>query len=250
LQEYHKLFNSKSKLYETARPAYPEELFQHLSDVCSSRNRVWDCGCGNGQAAESLAKIFKKVSATDISEQQIRNAKLRKNIEYAVSSAEQTEFADNSFDLVCVAQALHWFHFETFWPEVTRVIKPNGVFSTWGYTWPSISPDLDRIFKELVLDKIEPYWAPQNRLLWDHYVDINFPFNKVDSPDFTMEVSWNINQFFDFIHTFSATRQCMKNQGTLFFETAFNTMSRVWGSAEEKRIVHLDFVFYAGKIRK
>lgn len=210
---------------------------------------AWDCACGNGQAAENLAQIFDRVIASDISEQQIENAKKIDNVEFTVCTAEQTDFPDDSFDLICVAQALHWFNFELFWSEIRRVLKPNGIFSAWGYTWPSISPELDSIFQKLILDVIEPYWAPQNRLLWNHYEEISFPFEEVESPNFTMEVNWNLNEFFDFIHTYSATRRCMEKQGTKFFETAFDTIAQYWGETEFKRVVSLDFVFYAGQLK-
>lgn len=242
------LFNDKTELYASARPHYPQELFLYLSGLCSSRNRAWDCACGNGQAAESLAKIFDKVIATDISKQQILSAKNIENVEFSVSPAESTGFSERSFDLVCVAQALHWFNLENFWPEVQRVLKPDGVFSAWGYTWPSISPNLDSLFEEKILTVIEPYWAPQNKLLWNHYKDVDFPFAKINSPEFTMAVNWNLDEFFDFVHTFSATRRCLEEHGSDFFKHALKTMALQWGEAEQKKTVHLDFVLYVGKL--
>ncbi|MGI9276604.1 MAG: class I SAM-dependent methyltransferase [Endozoicomonas sp.] len=247
--KHHDLFNDKSKLYESSRPTYPDELYKHLSDLCSSKEKAWDCACGNGQAAENLSSIFDKVVATDISEQQIKNAKNINNVEFSVSLAENTEFPDNSFDLICVAQALHWFNFETFWPEIKRVLKPNGIFSAWGYTLPTISDELDSILQESIYDVIEPYWAPQNKLLWDHYEDVDFPFVKINSPNFTMEVDSNLNEFSDFIHTFSATRLCMKEQGDRFFEVAFDAISQIWGDIEQKKTISLGFTFYAGRMK-
>lgn len=244
------LFSDKSKLYESARPLYPDNLYQYLSSLCESTETAWDCACGNGQAAESLAKIFDKVIATDMSEQQIENAKSLNNVEFSVSSAEKTSFSDNTFDLICVAQALHWFDFDAFWPEVQRLLKPNGVFSAWGYSWPNISPELDAIFQEQILEVIEPYWAPQNKLLWDHYQEVNFPFDKLDSPEFSMRTNWNLNEFFNFVHTFSATRRCMKEQGDVFFQRAFDAMAMQWGEIEEKKVIEYDFVFYAGKKKR
>ncbi len=245
----HTLFNDKTELYESARPLYPEKLYHYLSDLCPSKNMAWDCACGNGQAAENLAQIFDKVIATDISEQQIKNAKNIDKVEFSVSSAESTVFSDNSFDLICVAQALHWFNFEAFWPEVKRVLKPDGVFAAWGYTWPNISPELDKLFQVSILDEIQPYWAPQNKLLWNHYKDIDFPFTKVNPPNFFMAVNWNLEEFFDFVHTFSATRRCMEEHGREFFDTALNTMARQWGDIEQKKTINLDFVLYVGKMK-
>ncbi len=246
---HHKLFNDKSKLYKSARPLYPTGIYEHFSQHCQSTDLVWDCACGNGQAAESLAKFFDKVIATDISEQQIRNAIKKPNIEYLVSSAEKTIFPNDSFDLVCVAQALHWFDFELFWPEVQRVLKRNGIFATWGYTWPSIAPDIDAAFSEYILKVIEPFWASQNRVLWNHYQNIDFPFEKIDSPQFIMQVEWNLDQFFIFIHTFSATRRCMENNGSEFFNRAYSMILQEWGNVQEVKTVSLDFILYVGKMK-
>jgi len=129
------LFSEKSDLYAQARPQYPQALFDFLSSCVAHHNSVWDCATGNGQAAVGLAKIFSHVQATDMSEQQIAHALAADNITYSVQSAEHTNFADQQFDLITVAQALHWFNFEKFWPEGLRVLKPGGVFSAWAYDW-------------------------------------------------------------------------------------------------------------------
>jgi ubiquinone/menaquinone biosynthesis C-methylase UbiE len=244
--DHHTLFNDKAHLYKSARPAYPQALYTYLAGLCSSTNTAWDCACGNGQAAVGLADQFDSVFATDISEQQISNAKKHPKIHYSASPAENTCFSENSFDLVCVAQALHWFDFDSFWPEVGRVLKPNGIFSAWGYTWPQINPQLDKAFNQLVLNVIEPYWAFQNKLLWEHYKGINFPFEKIDAPEFEMSVKWDLDSFFNFVHTFSATRQCMCAIGDHFFTHAYLEMNKLWGNSKEKKTVSLDFVFYAG----
>ena len=105
-------FSRQSDLYAKYRPTYPQELYDFILSKVENRNAVWDCGTGNGQTARELAKYFEKVFATDISEKQIDKADQATNIFYSVQPAEQTNFADNSFDLVTVSQALHWFNFE------------------------------------------------------------------------------------------------------------------------------------------
>jgi len=122
------LFSEKSDLYAQARPQYPQALFDFLSSCVVHHGSVWDCATGNGQAAVGLAKLFVHVQATDMSEQQIAHALTAENITYSVQSAERTNFADQQFDLITVAQALHWFDFEKFWPEVLRVLNPAECF--------------------------------------------------------------------------------------------------------------------------
>ena len=79
-------------------------------------------------------QVFTKVFAAEISQKQIDKAVHSDNIFYSVQPAEQTDFPNNSFDLVTVAQALHWFRFDEFYKEVKRVTKPGGVFAGWIYS--------------------------------------------------------------------------------------------------------------------
>lgn len=245
--DHHKLFDDKAELYESSRPTYPTELYEYLSSLCPSHRSAWDCACGNGQAATSLVNHFDDIYATDISEEQIGNAKQHTRINYKVAPSETSGLQSESCDLVCVAQALHWFDHDIFWPEVLRVLRPGGIFSAWGYNWPILEKELEVIFRTLILDVVDSYWAPQNQLIWDHYKDIDFPFNTIVSPKPTMEVAWNLNEFFNFIHTFSATRRCIEDIGNNFFNLAYDRAIEAWGEPESKKVIAFDFVFYVGQ---
>ena len=159
--------------------------------MCIEKKSAWDVACGNGQAAIDLVEHFDQVHATDISEEQIAHAHLHPRVQYSVQLAEETNFAENQFDLVSVAQALHWFDYDRFWPEVKRVLKPKGVFAAWGYSWFSINTVADQALNENFLAPIESYWAKENQLLWDGYRDIPFPFERIEAPKFKMNVEWN-----------------------------------------------------------
>src|SRR5258706_6836941 len=134
-------FSTQSDKYAKYRPAYPDALYEYLLSIVPGRENAWDCGTGNGQIAQVLAQSFDKVFATDISRQQIDNAIIHPRIEYSVQPAEKTSFPDDSFDLVTVAQAIHWFDFQAFYQEVHRTIRNRGVLAVIGYgliqTYPS-----------------------------------------------------------------------------------------------------------------
>ena len=117
------LFSKQAEDYAKYRPVYPKELFDHILQFVIEKNTAWDCATGNGQAAFALAQYFKRVIATDISEKQLSLAKPHPNIKYQIASAEKTDFLDNSFDLITVAQAYHWFKFDAFEKEVKRVTE-------------------------------------------------------------------------------------------------------------------------------
>jgi len=84
-------------------------------------------------------------------------------------------------------------------------------------------------------------------LIWNHYQDLDFPFEKIVSPKFKMELELNLDEFFNFIHSISATRRCMGEIGIKFFQNAYSTVSVLWGNPLDKRVIDLDFVFYVGR---
>lgn len=243
--DIHKLFDDKSDIYAQARPRYPQALYKWLAEQCPSHSAVWDVGCGSGQAALDLRGYFETVQATDVSPSQIENAPATAGVTFSVQPAESTNFADQTFDAVFVAQALHWFDHSKFWPEVMRVLKPNGVFAAWGYSWPHIDPETDQLLDESLLSVIRSHWAVQNQLLWDRYEGVASPFKPLPVPEFELIVSWSLKQFFAYLHSWSATRRCMDVQGDDFFENSYRQLSQQW-APEEIREVTMDFVVIAG----
>lgn len=241
------LFSDKSDLYAAARPQYPESLYEFLASCTSPRERAWDCGAGNGQSSISLVEYFSEVYATDASEQQIANAIQKKCIFYSVQPAEKTSFADDYFDIVTVAQALHWFNLDQFWSEVTRVLRSGGIFAAWGYDWFLISPEIDDVIKESVLDVIAPYWSPRAHLVWDGYRDVGFPFEPISVPPIPMKVSWNLPELLKYILTWSAAKQCVQQQGKEFLEILDKRLLNVWGQAEERKEIIMNFHLIAGR---
>jgi SAM-dependent methyltransferase len=241
------LFSDKSDLYAAARPQYPKELYQFLVSCLNTRERAWDCGAGNGQASIALADYFFEVYATDVSNQQIANAIPRNNVFYSVQPAEQTNFPNAYFDAVTVAQALHWFDFNQFWLEVKRVLKRDGIFAAWCYDRLSVSPEIDAVVKEHILDIIEPYWSPHLRHLSTGYHDVGLPFEPIEVPPIPMRVLWNLPELLAYMHTWSATRQYMKQHGNDFFEVLGERLFRIWGEMEQKRKVTMNFYVVAGR---
>lgn len=106
------------------------------------RDVAVDVGAGTGQATIPLSKLFHKVVAIEPSEGQFANITAQApNIELRLAAAEQVDSVldSQSVDLLVVAQAIHWFNQEQFWPAVARVLKPGGTVAYWGYGTTSLS---------------------------------------------------------------------------------------------------------------
>lgn len=240
------LFNDKSHIYALARPHYPQSWYDFLANLIAPNAEVWDAACGNGQATYDLAQYFKQIYATDISENQIKHAKFAENIAYSVQASEATDFASNQFDLICVAQALHWFNYDEFWPEIKRVLKAGGVFAAWGYSWFSIADVIDECVKSDLLNTIKDYWAAQNQLLWDKYKTIPFPLSALEVPEIEMQVNYDLNEFMAYLHSWSAVRRCMQDKGEGFFEAFRLKLSKIWGPTNAKRTLAMPMCIVLG----
>lgn len=230
-------FSEKSGLYAAARPRYPDALFEFIAGACLVRERAWDCATGNGQAALGLARHFAAVEATDASAQQVGSAAPHERVRYSLAPAEKTNFAPASFDAVCVAQALHWFDLDRFYNEVRRVLKPGGIVAVWGYDVMRVAPGFDGLFAQAVLGALEPYWPPQNRLLWAGYETIPFPFARIEAPRFAIEVHWTFAQFRDYVCTWSAMRGLEAAKGADYLGPAWEDLGREWGAELSQRVV-------------
>ena len=228
--------------YATWRPEYPQEFFTYLSSLSTEHNRALDCGTGNGQAAKLLAKFYKEVYATDISEAQLKHAVALPNIHYSVSPAEKTDFPDQYFDMVCAAQAAHWFKHEVFYKEVERVLKPNGVLALISYGLIEINDDIDKLIKILYTNILAAYWDKERRFIDDHYQSLPFPYKELPIPSFQIDCEWNLAQLIGYLNTWSALNHYKKVKGINPLDEIIAELKNVWGSGDIVRPVQFPII--------
>ena len=243
----HLTFGAGGMTYAAARPRYPADLFAFIAAHCRAHARAWDCACGNGQAALGLANHFSHVCATDLSAGQLAAAIAHPAIAYSVQSAEASAFAPASFDAVCVAQALHWFDLDRFWSAVQRVLRPGGVFAAWGYSWFTVFPPVDQVIDAVLRPRLQPYWAPQNRLLWDGYRDLAWPFAPIAAPDFAIVVTWTADQLWEYIGSWSAARRCCEAEGDQALAPMRAALVAAWGDPQTPRTVSMPLAVRLGR---
>ncbi|MCP2043094.1 class I SAM-dependent methyltransferase [Pontibacter sp. HSC-36F09] len=206
-------FSGHAADYARYRPTYPQELIAHLAGIAPARQLAWDCATGNGQVAGMLAPLFNQVVATDISENQLKNAMQLPNVSYRVEQAEQSSLTDQSVDLIVVAQAVHWFDFDQFYQEVKRVLKPEGVIAVIGYGLLKTHPALDKVIEHFYSDVLDGYWDPERNYLDEGYRTIPFPFEEIVLPKFSSSYTWTPDDLIGYLNTWSAVKHYEKQQG-------------------------------------
>jgi ubiquinone/menaquinone biosynthesis C-methylase UbiE len=242
------LFSSQSKAYATFRPTYPKALYDFIFQHVKEKGTAWDCATGNGQVASYLSHHFKEVFATDISQQQLDHAEKKDNIHYSISPAEQTTFENGQFDLITVAQALHWFDRDKFYDEAKRIGKPGSILAVWGYAMLYIKPDIDALILNFYNETVGPYWDDARRLVEQEYKTITFPFEKFETPRFTIEVQWTLNQLSGYFSSWSATQKYIKEKGHDPVKPFIDKLETFW-SKSEMTVTFPVFVLL-GKIKK
>lgn len=205
-------FSGHSKLYATFRPTYPEDLYAFIFKHVKKFDTAWDCATGNGQVAQVLARHFKQVEATDLSQQQLDSAIQINNIHYSAQRAEKTNFPEKHFDLITVGQALHWFDVDRFYIEAKRVGKRDAMLAVWGYAICKVNSNVDEHFDHFYNGVVGPYWDSARKMVEEEYANVPFPFEQVETPKFSIVVEWTLEEFAGYLTTWSATQKFMKDK--------------------------------------
>ncbi|MCB9046352.1 MAG: class I SAM-dependent methyltransferase [Chitinophagales bacterium] len=241
-------FSQQSDIYANYRPGYPQELFDWLYAQCNSFDTAWDCATGNGQAAVKIVAIFQTVCATDLSISQLENSTKKDNIIYQQERAEQPSFADNNFDLVTVAQSLHWFDHAVFFEQVKRVAKNGAVFAAWGYNLPRVSPTINDIVDDFYTHIVGPYWDAERKHVDNEYASIEVPFEKIEAQKFKITYEWAAEHMLGYLNTWSSVQHYIKKNNKNPVDLIASKLMDAWGAGPKE--VTFPVFMRAGRVKK
>ena len=198
-----------------------------------------------------FAPHFQQVMATDISMKQLEHAVHNARIIYSIGSAEKTLFPDDSFDLITVAQAYHWFHFESFFHEATRVGKADSIVAVWGYGLIHCqTPALNNIIKYFYSETVGRYWDAERTYVDDGYKTIPFYFQNLPSQDFSIDLTWNWEDLVGYFNSWSSVQHFIKANQTNPVDEFASELRKYWIDPQEKKLFSFPLFLKIGKIRK
>ncbi len=137
--------------YETARPGYPDELFDMLVQSCAlgPRCRVLEIGPGPGQATMELLGRGASVVAVEPGADMV--AQLRERVTGRPCQVIQADFEDatvtGSFDLAVAATSFHWVDPAVGISRLAALVAPAGWLALWWNVFRDVGPN-DAAFAE------------------------------------------------------------------------------------------------------
>jgi SAM-dependent methyltransferase len=237
LGAHERLFGAQAAAYSAFRPSYPPALFAELARRAPALRDAWDVGAGTGQAALGLAEHFEHVLATDVSAKMLAAAAPHPRITYRHLVDEPRDLADASFELVSVAQALHWFDIPRFYSTVQRVLAPGGLFAAWCYSLLEVEPAFDALVRELHDVTLAPDWPPPRKLVLEGYRSLALPFQEEPFPAFAIERELTLPDVLGYLATWSGLAAHRRRTGFDALQALAPTLASTWGEPTHSRLV-------------
>jgi trans-aconitate methyltransferase len=129
-------FDSIARLYDQARPGYPDALFDDLCQITGVRaqSRLLEIGCGTGHATVPLAARGLHIHCVELSKKMAAVAREKlvsfPRVQVTVADFDTWE-TDARYHLIYSASAYHWLNPNTRIDRIARLLRPRGWLAVW-----------------------------------------------------------------------------------------------------------------------
>ena len=172
MKEYENFWDKNAKRYDRFmrkdRAAY-EKLYELIRPVVKART-VLELAAGTGLIAKNIVRAASHIEVTDASEEMITEAKRNNRsakLHFSVRDMFCLPYADKSFDVVIVSNALHIIpQPEKALAEIRRVLKDDGVLiaPTFTHAGNSFSGKVRAFFMKLAGFPLHSRWTSEEYL--------------------------------------------------------------------------------------
>ena len=172
MKKSENFWNRNAKRYDRFmrkdRAAY-EKLYELIRPVVKART-VLELAAGTGLIAKNIVRAASHIEVTDASEEMITEAKRNNRsakLHFSVQDMFHLPYADKSFDVVIVSNALHIVpQPEKALAEIRRVLKDDGVLiaPTFTHAGNSFSGKVKAFFMKLAGFPLHSRWTSEEYL--------------------------------------------------------------------------------------
>lgn len=182
--------------YAKYRDIYPQEFYDKILErrLCVSGQKILDLGTGTGVLPRNLYRYGGSWVGTDISAEQIEQAKRLSSgmdISYYASAAEALDFPDSAFDVITACQCFWYFDHEKIMPKLRCMLKPDGRLLILYMAWLPFEDRIAGESEKLAL-KYNPKWSGAGETRHPIYIpDCVFEyFDMVSHEEYDLSVSF------------------------------------------------------------
>ncbi len=158
--------------YEALRPSYPGNLFSAVLAYrpLDAEKNALEIGIGTGQASAPFLQTGCSLEAVELSPSMAERVCEKfsgfPNFSLHISSFEEYEGAEKSFDLIYAATAFHWIPEAEGYPKAFRLLKKGGALALF-WNRPYAARESDPLHREI--QKIYRKYRPDSAKFREEY---------------------------------------------------------------------------------
>ncbi|MGW7616180.1 class I SAM-dependent methyltransferase [Streptomyces antimycoticus] len=245
-----RIFDEDAELYDRARPGYPPELFDDLTEVAGTGPgcRVLEVGAGTGQATLPLAERGCRITAVELGADMAavarRNLAGFEAVEIVTADFETWPLPEEPFDAVVSATAFHWIDPAVRMAKAADALRPGGALAV--VATQHVAGGSEAFFVEAqdCYERFDPATPPGLRLpaaadvdTSDHADEVarSGRFGPVDFRRYEWDLTYTTAEYLAVLRTYSGHRALPPQAREGLLECIAGLIDRRYGGRVTKR---------------
>ena len=228
-RELRTTFDEAAKLYDRARPTYPDALFDDLVELAGLkvRARVVEIGCGTGKATLPLAGRGLRITCVELGASLAAVARRRlalfPGVEILNADFETWRPARADYDAVVAFTAFHWIPPELRYLKSAALLREGGALAV-AMTHHVLPDDADPFFLDSQADYDavgvggDPPGPPSSVTGLGAEMEASGLFRVVGERRHQWDVVYTADEYVDVLSTFSGNMAMEEPKRTRLFE--------------------------------
>ncbi|MER8161155.1 class I SAM-dependent methyltransferase [Streptomyces sp. NPDC094472] len=245
-----RIFDEDAELYDRARPGYPPELFDDLTEVAGTGPgcRVLEVGAGTGKATVPLAERGCRITAVELGADMAAVA--RRNlagfaaVEIVTADFETWPLPEEPFDAVVSATAFHWIDPAVRMAKAADALRPGGALAV--VATQHVAGGSEEFFVDVqdCYERFDPATPPGLRLppaadvdTSDHADEVarSGRFGPVDFRRYEWDLTYTTAEYLAVLRTYSGHRALPPQAREGLLECIAGLIDRRYGGRVTKR---------------